>query len=83
MRSYWIGVAFCLFGLYTLTTFDYIEASMYLCIGGGFIIMDVIKKPSIQASGYYKFLQYLSWFLILAAVFLFLLVLRRDAYGLG
>lgn len=83
MKSYWIGVAFTLFGLYTMVNRDYWEASMYLCIGGGFIIMDVLKRPKVRESNYYRFLQYLSWFLILSAVFLFLLVLRRDAYGLG
>ncbi len=81
IKSTWIGLALIGFGAYkSIQESSVLEPVLYACVGLGFVLMDAVKNQKFAP--YKKLLTILSWVFILAGIFLFIALLRQDAYGL-
>jgi hypothetical protein len=77
--KYFIPLAFLVLAGFNLYNSNWLEALLYLCVGSAFPLMWAIKDGNITSN--LKFWNALSWGLIILALFLFLLLLRTDAYN--
>ena len=76
-----IGLAFLALAAYkSFSDVNVLESVLYASVGTGFLLMDLVKKPTLAK--YQRVLTILSWVFILAGVLLFIALLRQDAYGL-
>lgn len=80
LSKYVVPTALLVLAVVNIYACRWIEGILYLCVSLGFVLMGLLKSGNIKTN--VKFWNIVSWVLILAAVLLFLLVLRMDAYGL-
>ena len=81
IKSTWIGLALIALAAYkSVQGPEILEPVLYTCVGIGFILMDAVKNEKLAP--YKRILSILSWVFILAGLFLFIALLRQDAYGL-
>lgn len=81
IKSTWIGLALIALAAYkSVQEPQILEPVLYSCVGIGFILMDAVKNE--RFAPYKKVLSILSWVFVLAGLFLFIALLRQDAYGL-
>ncbi len=73
---YVVGGIMILFSVFQAVQQDYWEFAMYATAGLAFITMGLITDDVFPAQR--KFMNVISWVFILAAVFLFLFLLRTD-----
>jgi hypothetical protein len=73
-RQYLFGSLFILFGVYQLTTSDYLEFALYASAGSAFIINALTAEPSLAS--YNRVLVIVDWFFIILASVLFFYLLR-------
>ncbi len=74
--QYLVGILLLSFSLYQFFQREFVEFSMYLTAGLAFVVMGIIKDKLLP--GYGRFLNILSWVLILMAGFLLLFLFRTD-----
>jgi len=65
-----------LFSVFQIIKQDYWEFALYACAGLAFISMGLLTDDVFPRQR--KFLNVVSWIFILAAVFMFLFLLRTD-----
>ncbi|CAN5557894.1 hypothetical protein BH23BAC1_BH23BAC1_21550 [soil metagenome] len=70
------GTLFFLLGIYKISFNDYIESVMYISLAVGFTITGILKNELFL--DHKKFLETLSWAMIILALFTFLFLLRTD-----
>ncbi len=74
--QYIVGAIMWAFAIFQITRPDYWEFALYATAGSAFITMGLIRNKVFD--GQNKFVTLLSWVLILAAVFIFLFMVRTD-----
>lgn len=79
-NNYIVPLAFLVLAIVNLNAQRWVESGLYLSVGAGFVIMNLLRNGTIKNNK--KYWNIVSWVLILSAVILFFLVLRIDAYGL-
>lgn len=79
-NTYIIPLALFILAIVNLQAQRWVEAALYLSVGSGFVIMNLLRNGVITQNK--KFWNIVSWVLVALAVILFFLVLRIDAYGL-
>lgn len=72
-----IPVAFLVLAGFNLYNLNWLEAILYLMVGGGFTIINLMRSNVIVTN--LKFWNTLSWTLVILSVIMFLLVLLQDA----
>ena len=75
--SIWIGLAFFAFGGFELSEGRIDEAIMYFLVGGAFFITKLSVRENLSPERK-KLFTILSWVLILAALLVFLFLVRTD-----
>ena len=78
LLKYFIPLAFLVLAGFNLINSNWLEASLYLCVGFAFPLMWAIRDGNITSN--VKIWNLVSWGLIIVALLLFLAVLRTDAY---
>lgn len=79
-NTYIIPLALFILAIVNLKAQRWVEAALYLSVGSGFVIMNLLRNGTITQNK--KFWNIVSWVLVALAVILFFLVLRIDAYEL-
>lgn len=79
MRGLLIPIAFFALSVYTYTQAKALETSLYFFVGTSFLLLTFSKSERFEKQR--KLLTVLSWVAIAVAVFLFIAVLRQDAYS--
>ena len=77
LTSLFIPVAFLLLFGFSLNNGDYLEATLYLFVGGGFTMINMIKEKMITKN--LGFWNKFSWGLVILSMILFMAVLLDDA----
>lgn len=72
-----IPVAFLLLAGFNFYNQNWLEAILYVMVGGGFTIINLMHSNVIVSN--LKFWNVLSWTLVILSVILFMLVLLQDA----
>lgn len=72
-----VPLAFILLLGYSLYLGEWLEGVMYLFVGGGFTLINLIKAKRITEN--LTFWNRLSWALVLLSLFMFVSVLLNDA----
>ncbi len=72
-----IPLAFVLLCGYSLSLGEWLDAVMYMFVGGGFTVINLIKEKKITEN--LTFWNRLSWTLVLLSAVLFMAVLFNDA----
>ena len=72
-----IPIAFILLFGFSLFNGDLLEASLYLIVGAGFTMINLIKAKVITQN--LTFWNRLSWALVLLSAIMFMVVLLNDA----
>lgn len=78
LLNYFIPLAFLVLAGFNIYSKNWLEAILYLCVGVAFPLMWAIRDGKITSN--VKLWNIISWGLVIVALFLFLLVLRTDAY---
>ena len=74
-----ITVAFAALAVYAFSSGKVLEGIVYILVALGFGLMDMVRSEKFVQ--YKKPLNIASWVVIIAAVILFVALLRMDAYG--
>lgn len=77
LTNLFIPVAFLLLFGFSLNSGNYLEATLYLCVGAGFTMINMIKTNLITQN--LIFWNRVSWGLVILAMILFMAVLLDDA----
>jgi len=72
-----IPVAFLVLMGFSLNNGDYLEATLYLFVGGGFTMINMIKSKAITKN--LGFWNKFSWGLVILSMILFMALLFDDA----
>ncbi len=72
-----IPLAFVLLCGYSLNLGEWLDAVMYMFVGGGFTVINLIKEKKITEN--LVFWNRLSWTLVILSAVLFMAVLFNDA----
>jgi len=72
-----IPLAFILLCGYSLNLEEWLDAVMYMFVGGGFTVINLIKEKKITEN--LVFWNRLSWTLVILSAVLFMAVLFNDA----
>lgn len=75
--QYLVGGAMLCFAIYQIVRQDYWEFSLYVTAGLAFVVMGLIKNDALPQ--YKKFLNVVSWVLIITAGLLFLFLIQTEA----
>ncbi|MCB0505811.1 MAG: hypothetical protein KDC58_09935 [Cyclobacteriaceae bacterium] len=72
-----IPIAFLLLAGFNFYVKNWMEATLYIMVGGGFTLLNLIRSKAIMKN--LKFWNALSWALVILSIIMFLLVLLQDA----
>ena len=72
-----IPIAFLLLAGFNFYVRNWMEATLYVMVGGGFTLLNLIRSKAIMKN--LKFWNALSWALVILSIIMFLLVLLQDA----
>ena len=72
-----IPIAFLLLAGFNFYVRNWMEATLYIMVGGGFTLLNLIRSKAIMKN--LKFWNALSWALVILSIIMFLLVLLQDA----
>ncbi|MCB0494890.1 MAG: hypothetical protein KDC79_02030 [Cyclobacteriaceae bacterium] len=72
-----IPVVFLLLAGFNFYAKNWLEALLYIMVGGGFTVINLIRSKAIVNN--LKFWNAFSWVLVILALLLFVLVLLQDA----
>ena len=79
-NRYIIPLAFIVLATFSAIAFKWVEMVMYTSVGSAFFLLNLLTSGIITNNK--KLWNIVTWVLILGALFLFIAVLRMDAYGL-